>query len=88
MRLRAAGLKGVTALDPTANLKEQRDLADQLRHAEECEPGSAERLAAPDKAWRLAELVEALDLWLSTGGSLPDQWQYFRGPTVGQSDDA
>ena len=28
-----------------------------------------------DEVWRLAEVVEGLDVWLSMGGALPVAWQ-------------
>lgn len=55
-------------MDPTANLREQLELAkelmDQLLSDEVFE----------DKAGRLAELVETLNDWIERGGFLPEQW--------------
>jgi hypothetical protein len=57
-------------MDPTANLKEQRELAarileiwDRGDHIDEVD------------ASRLCELVEALDSWLMKGGHLPEDWE-------------
>lgn len=55
-------------MDPDANLVEQRELAAKLVEADETSPGFAE------DARRLAELVEALDEWISRGGFLPARW--------------
>ena len=52
-------------MDPTANLKEQRDLLRKFR--------ARNRLTAGEAA-RLAELVDSLDEWISNGGFLPEQW--------------
>lgn len=52
-------------MDPTANLEEQRRIA---------------TLKLTTGTWqdsdfhRLCELVEALDEWITQGGSLPVQW--------------
>ena len=55
-------------MDPDATLKEIRELLEiwkvEAFHAEEVE--------------RLAELVEALDEWLSKGGFLPKAWRPVR----------
>ena len=56
-------------MDPNANLSEQLGCARRIL---------AEDGAHPDDAIRLAELVEALDVWLSSGGFLPDRWQHKR----------
>ena len=53
-------------MDPNANLREQRELAKRLLdHDREDD----------DDVWRLCELIEALDEWLSKGGYLPQDWQ-------------
>lgn len=49
-------------MDPNANLKEQRELAEAILALEEVD------------ATRLAELVLALDEWIAGGGSIPDRW--------------
>lgn len=54
-------------MDPNANLEEMRRLAGKLL-ADEFEIDSAD-------AERLAELVQALDAWISKGGFLPRDWQ-------------
>ena len=60
-------------MDPNANLAEQRRLAESLAYCKlphepepcwRCENASA----------RLAELVLALDEWLSKGGAFPRAW--------------
>lgn len=50
-------------MDPQATLDELRRIA--LEHLESDDSDLA----------RMAELVEALDGWLSTGGFLPRDWQ-------------
>ena len=52
-------------MDPNANLAEQRQIAGRFERDE----------SEPDDGERLAELVDALDDWLSRGGFLPTQWQ-------------
>lgn len=59
-------------MDPNANLKEQRELAAKMLHDYEDEDGNG---IDQDDANRLAELVEALDGWLSKGGFLPGKWE-------------
>ena len=53
-------------MDPNTNLQEQRRIAKAI-------------LADPDAqthgAVRLAELVEALDEWISRGGFIPATWK-------------
>ena len=55
-------------MDPDANLAEQLELANRILAcgAGEMEDGELERLA---------ELVEALDEWIKSGGFLPEAWQ-------------
>ena len=55
-------------MDPNVNLSEQRRIV--ARHA----AGTA---TADDYA-RLADLVEALDVWLMRGGFLPSDWTVTR----------
>lgn len=75
-------------MDPEANISEQRalsasilDIADQDREL---------RFRAADimgQAVRLAELAQALDAHLSTGGAFPLAWTSFRGrPREGAPD--
>ena len=52
-------------MDPNANLKEQRQIAGRFEKS----------LAEPGDGERLAELVDALDDWLSRGGFLPTAWE-------------
>ncbi len=54
-------------MDPTENLKEQLRLAARM--------ASDTALWSHADAERLAELVIALDEWISKGGFLPAQWQ-------------
>jgi hypothetical protein len=55
-------------VDPDANLKEQLELADSINKSAES------GFESPDDAWRLAELVLALDEWIKKGGFLPQRW--------------
>jgi hypothetical protein len=57
-------LKG-RSMDPNANLKEQLDIARKL----------LDDPIGEDDVDRLAELVVALDEWISNGGFLPKRWQ-------------
>lgn len=59
-------------MDPNANLKEMLELAASIIEAYEDEDGNG---VDQDDANRLAELVEALDGWLSKGGFLPGRWE-------------
>ena len=54
-------------MDPNANLKEQQRLSAELLE------GNEDGID-PIKAYRLAELVEALDGWIRRGGFLPTDW--------------
>ena len=57
-------------MDPTANLKEQIELAQNwVEWVDDSEP--PEEIAAIN---RLSELVLALDEWIKKGGFLPRQW--------------
>lgn len=60
-------------MDPNANLEEQRRIAARILQwtVEDAEDGAGELHA---DACRLAELVEALDGWLSKQGFLPSDW--------------
>lgn len=56
-------------MDPNSNLAEQLRIARDILHAFDRE------LPWDDaEVTRLAELVEALDGWLSKGGFLPEAW--------------
>lgn len=55
-------------MDPNANLEEQRRIAEHLLET------SDDPDASPD-VYRLAELVLALDGWLSKGGFPPNAWK-------------
>lgn len=52
-------------MDPDANLDEQ------LRIVRRVNDGKADT----DDAYRLADLVEALDEWIACGGFLPKRWE-------------
>jgi hypothetical protein len=53
-------------MDPNANLEEMREIAKTILSGEEYDTGY--------DAVRLAELVEALDEWITKGGFLPKAW--------------
>lgn len=55
-------------MDPSANLAEQRRLVALLL------ADGAFGVAGRAAAERLAELVEALDAWITKGGALPEAW--------------
>lgn len=57
-------------MDPNANIEEQRDLAQRIINSE-----SYGDEVDDDDARRLAELVLALDRWLSSGGFKPGSWK-------------
>lgn len=57
-------------MDPNANLAEQLRLAAQIIEAD-----TDDRLRA-ELADRLAELVQALNEWISRRGALPDAWRH------------
>ena len=57
-------------MDPDANLKEQREIVKDLIDGNDYD--TDEWLAMAN---RLADLVEALDGWLSNGGFLPLAWR-------------
>lgn len=62
-------------MDPDANLAEQRELAAKIIKDIDTADPSTINPVDPDDASRLAELVQALDAWMSRGGFLPAAWQ-------------
>ncbi len=52
-------------MDPNANLAEQRRIRNAIRIGQ----------YTRNDVDRLAELIEALDEWISRGGFLPEAWQ-------------
>lgn len=56
-------------MDPNANLREMLELAAAILAA-----GAEEESTDVDNAFRLAELVGALDGWITGGGFLPARW--------------
>lgn len=64
-------------MDPDQNLKEQRDLAEQIIDIIEASNGAVAPLSIEeirDLAYRLADRVQALDGWLTRRGFLPAAW--------------
>lgn len=61
-------------MDPNANLEEQRKLAKWLLIQLSTDKAMLAEFDSADEAARLAELVQALDEWLSGGGFLPKDW--------------
>lgn len=66
-------------MDPNANLKEQREVCDFIMHV--WDNASDDGSFTPDQekdlvhaAYRLAELVQALDQWITGRGFLPVAW--------------
>lgn len=58
-------------MDPNANLDEQLTLAAEI--ADMCERNDRP-IGLDVKAARLADLVEAMDFWITGGGFLPARW--------------
>jgi hypothetical protein len=58
-------------MDPTANLEEQLRIANALVDGDHDHSDPHEMIA---DANRLAELVIALDGWITNGGFFPDSW--------------
>lgn len=56
-------------MDPDANLEEQLRLAQALLNS------ATDEVDVRTDAWRLAELVIALDEWVRGKGFLPSRWQ-------------
>lgn len=56
-------------MDPDENLREQWEIAHRLTE----KPQNTERDL--EDAERLAELVLALDTWITNGGALPKSWR-------------
>lgn len=52
-------------MDPNENLERQRRIV----------AGILSSVQADDRAVELAELVEALDQWITNGGFLPKEWE-------------
>lgn len=69
-------------MDPEANLREQRRLTRRLlAEFDASVVDAAEWHPAPDDVYRLAELADAMDTWLSRGGASPHAWRGgFRPP--------
>jgi hypothetical protein len=62
-------------MDPNANLAELRRLVARFMQAwDEADEETGAVTIDTDDALRMAELVEALDGWLSKGGFLPAAW--------------
>ena len=63
-------------MDSNANLAEQRRIAYRLANSDAmADDMTPARLAVfQQDVERLAELVQALDEWISNGGALPDAW--------------
>ena len=66
-------------MDPNANLQEQRRIvADIIRTWDDCNADGTltrgQQAHVAEQANRLAELVQALDQWITRGGVLPAAW--------------
>jgi len=55
-------------MDPNENLKQQQALAHAILDADT-------NVDTTFDAWRLAELVQALDEWITSGGFTPAEWR-------------
>jgi hypothetical protein len=64
-------------MDPDANLDEQRRLVRRIHAVQDATEGPTmgELRDVAHDAYRLAELVEALDQWIARGGFLPARWR-------------
>lgn len=62
-------------MDPDANLREQREIAKRIVAL--AETGEDDQQLG-EEGIRLAELVLALDEWLTNGGFLPTDWAAMR----------
>ena len=58
-------------MDPTANLREQLQLAARIQRCADREHAACH---CRDSADRLADLVQALDQWIQRGGFVPEPW--------------
>ena len=56
-------------MDPNANLEEQRRIITSMQDGTSKDP-----VEWAQDSQRLAELVQALDEWISKGGALPKAW--------------
>jgi hypothetical protein len=61
-------------MDPNANLREQLELARDIADGDDLSHDEWDA-----KRDRLAELVLALDGWISNGGFLPTRWDVVKG---------
>ena len=59
--------KGNRIMDPNANLTEQREIVRRMMDPDSLEIDTGD-------AVRLAELVHALDCWLTNGNAVPNRW--------------
>jgi hypothetical protein len=67
-------------MDPDANLKEQLELAARSQKIwDECSEDGCfteeQEIELSQLAFRLSELVEALDGWITKGGHYPKRWR-------------
>lgn len=64
-------------MDPIANLARQRTIVAEINElrAEQTEDARENIDVTVTLAYELAELVEALDEWLTKGGFLPTRWR-------------
>ena len=70
-------------MDPTANLAEQRRITVGIMKIWDACPEDGHFTGTQEAdlarhAYRLAELVQALDAWMAGGGFLPDSWELAR----------
>jgi len=61
-------------MDPNENLREQRRIVTEINRLADGDEGCFTIDEMAEKAQRLAELVEAMDQWISRGGFLPREW--------------
>lgn len=58
-------------MDPIANLAEQRNLAEYIMELADLDPDGETQSRIAEAGERLAELVQALDEWMTKGGLSP-----------------
>jgi hypothetical protein len=69
------GGKGESKVDIEANLREMREMVAEVNAAWDAACASDVEPMADSHLYRMAELFEAMDGWLSKGGHAPKDWR-------------